>query len=216
MPWCKYHSLHERPNSVFHNNHNQSHHSNSDTTHHHGVLDSIYDEVSRHHQHHKGGNPDSLFRHRHNQSHHDNSDARVRECVAAARESPASFMRFIEEQCDNAHWRPQNRRMEPKYWPFINFVGHMETIAEDAERLLRRIGAWENFGAHGWGSPASENDKQDNDSIFSGRVGREHATGAHSKLLSYLTPKLEQELEEHYADDYTNPVLNLTSTQINL
>lgn len=42
-----------------------------------------------------------------------------------------------------------------KYWPYINFVGHMDSVADYAERLLRHVGGedcWQKFGATGWGS----------------------------------------------------------------
>ena len=52
--------------------------------------------------------------------------------------------------CDQPHWRPQGKRMEPKYFETLNFVGHMSTIREDAHRLLTSIGAWDKFGKNGW------------------------------------------------------------------
>jgi hypothetical protein len=76
--------------------------------------------------------------------------------------------------------------MEEKYWPYINFIGRMETIQEDATRLLKQVGAWELFGKTGWGANGK-------DSIFqakAGGVGRYHATNANSKLKSYFTPEL--------------------------
>ena len=98
--------------------------------------------------------------------------------------------------------------MDDKYWPYINFVGHMENLAEDAKRLLRLVGAWQRYGASGWG-------KGGKDSIFqskAGGVGRHHATNAHNKLKEKIaSAELEKAIENYYAEDYLNPVLNFTN-----
>ena len=117
----------------------------------------------------------------------------------------------LARTCDNAHWMPQARRMEAKYWETINFVGHMETIAHDAEQLLRRVGAWEDYGQSGWGPTG-------NASMFAATehdsTGRQHATHAVEKLRLYYTPELEQLVDEFYAEDYQNPILGLSRTTI--
>lgn len=70
----------------------------------------------------------------------------------AQKEEPISFQMFVNitQDCDHPYWRPQSRKMEPKYFPYINFVGHYETIEKDAKALLQKIGAWNKFG-RGWG-----------------------------------------------------------------
>lgn len=98
-------------------------------------------------------------------------------------------------------------RMEEKYWPYINFVGHMENMSHDAEALLRRVGAWEQFGASGWGTNKTER-------IFEGPSGRQHATNATEKLKQYLTPSDEQILDRWYAPDYNHSVMGLEPTRV--
>lgn len=97
--------------------------------------------------------------------------------------------------------------MEDKYWPYINFVGHMENMTDDAEALLRRVGAWEKFGATGWGPSKTE-------PIFHGRSGRKHATNATQKLRHYLTPSDELILDRWYAPDYNHSVMGLEPIRI--
>jgi hypothetical protein len=100
--------------------------------------------------------------------------------------------------------------MDEKYWQTINFVGNVETAADDARRLLQKIGAWEEFGATGWGESGTE-------SIFqaaAGGAGRQHATDARKKLRSYMTPELQKKIEKFYDDDYNNQVMNLTKIAI--
>lgn len=110
------------------------------------------------------------------------------------------------QTCENAHWAPQSRRMEPKYWPYINFVGHMETVEQDAKQLLERIGAWHAYGASGWGVNGTQ-------SLFHA-VGVQHATDAKMKLQSYYTPDLERQVDHYCYMDYKIPYLNLTRTSI--
>jgi Sulfotransferase family len=130
-------------------------------------------------------------------------------CVGKARGSLLGFLNVVYF-CDDAHWRPQNKRMEPKYWPYINFVGHMETLQEDAELLLKQIGAWEIYGKTGWGAKGDEFMFQ----AKAGGVGRHHATNAKTQLQSYMTPEIEAAVDEYYAEDYASSVMNLTKLDI--
>jgi Sulfotransferase family len=133
----------------------------------------------------------------------------TRRCVNKAKDSISAFLQIIYT-CDDAHWRPQWRRMEEKYWPCINFVGRMENVQDDAKRLLKKVGAWERYGRTGWGTKGK-------DSIFQaevGDVGRHHATDAKNKLKSYLTPQLETLVEHFYADDYNHSVMNFTKWKL--
>jgi Sulfotransferase family len=136
--------------------------------------------------------------------------AYTRKCVNKAKNSISAFLQIIHT-CDDAHWRPQWRRMEEKYWPYINFVGRMENLQEDARRLLQNVGAWEKYGRTGWGAKGK-------DSIFqtaAGGMGRFHATDATNKLKFYLkTPELERLVEQFYADDYNHSVMNFTNWKL--
>lgn len=81
----------------------------------------------------------------------------------------------------------------------------METVGQDAEKLFKLIGAWETYGKSGWGPDGEQ-------CLFqaeAGGLGREHATGAHSKLRKYMTPQLEKAVDEYYAKDYSIPTLDL-------
>lgn len=128
-------------------------------------------------------------------------------CVSGARNSPQGFLDLIK-RCSNPHWSPQTSRMEEKYWPYINFVGRMEHLEEDARRLLEKIGAWDEFGASGWGDDGSS-------SLFQSRSGgRMHATDARKKLQSYISPELEEELDDFYRKDYLNPVFHFNCLKV--
>lgn len=130
-------------------------------------------------------------------------------CQDPTRTSARAFL-DLARICHDAHWDPQHVRMEDKYWRTINFVGHMENVAADAERLLRRVGAWERYGASGWGANSTE-------FVFeasAGGVGRQHATRAQDKLKKYLQPADEVILDQWYGPDYAHPVMQIDPMQI--
>jgi hypothetical protein len=136
-------------------------------------------------------------------------------CVPHAQESLEGFLN-LTASCDDIHWRPQGKRMESKYWPYLNFVGHLETAQADAKRLLQSLRdvdgkttAWNLYGSSGWGTFG-------NQSMFESCDGREHDTNADSQVKAYYTSlSFEQRVEQFYQSDYTNPKLNITLVRIN-
>lgn len=127
-------------------------------------------------------------------------------CVAQAKASPNGFLDLMGV-CDDAHWAPQAHRMEDKFWKHIDFVGHFESIEQDTKKFLVQIGAWEEFGATGYG-PRKDL------AIFQKDFAR-HATDSGSHLNQYITPDVERRLDEFYRDDYAHPILNITKIIIN-
>lgn len=119
--------------------------------------------------------------------------------------SKTNFSDFLNlaRRCENEHWSPQNRRIDAKYWPYMNFVGHMDSAAEFAERLLRHVGAWEEFGATGWGPNGNE-------SIFLPHQKAKHATSAKDRMKNYYTPDLERAVDDYCYLDYLVPYMNMT------
>lgn len=118
----------------------------------------------------------------------------------------ASFSDFVHvvTLCYDPHWNPQTWRMEGKYWPHINFVGHLESVRADTKRLLSKVGAWNKYGASGWGPRGTE-------SIFESVRAVQHKTESHNKLKEYYTnATVENMVEKLYEDDYLNPAFNMT------
>lgn len=114
---------------------------------------------------------------------------------------------LVERSCFESgdHWNLQSQRIEAKFWPYINFVGHFETAAADAQTLLERVGAWETYGATGWGS-------QGNLSMFES-VNARHITGASTKVRQYFdSSTLESKIESLYQADYNATLLGLSKT----
>lgn len=115
--------------------------------------------------------------------------------------TPFQFLDLIQE-CKDGHWVQQHFRMEEKYWPFINFVGRHENVEEDAKRLLKQIGAWEEYGSHGWGT-----NYQDPIFFKGSNQQQVHTTNSREKYGHYFTPELERKVEQFYAVDYNNTIL---------
>jgi hypothetical protein len=111
---------------------------------------------------------------------------------------------------------PQNERMENKYWKYINFVGHMSNMKDDTEKLLKRLGAWDEYGQTGWGPYRNESIVQGSSpSSSSGSATQNHATGSSNKIHQWYNPENERLVEKFYADDYKNElfdfkIVNLT------
>jgi Sulfotransferase family len=126
-------------------------------------------------------------------------------CIEGA-QTVEGFLQLCAK-CYDDHWRPQNNRVDYKYWPFIDHVGQVETAAADAKVLLQRIGAWDEFGAAGWG----DNGRY---SIFgskhSGGTGMNHSTSAEWQIWKWYTPESEKLVERYYQGDYENPLFQFS------
>ena len=140
----------------------------------------------------------------------------LRAACRAAEYSAAGFLR-LAAVCHDAHWAPQDDRIDAKYWPYIDRVLHVESAAADAAALLQTIGrwdkarqawvsAWDEYGRSGWGRDGTA-------SIFASQsveAAGEHATWSQYKHWKWLTPQIEMKLERFYQADYENPLFNFT------
>lgn len=123
-------------------------------------------------------------------------------CIKDA-QTVAGFLRLCR-RCSDDHWRPQNDRMEAKYWPYIDSILHIETAAEDAKALLQNIGAWDEYGATGWG-------KSGNLPIFQRQNGGEHSNFVETQVWKWYTPQIEQQVVRFYQQDYEHPLFQFNA-----
>lgn len=113
---------------------------------------------------------------------------------------------------DNVHWRSIYSRVDEKWWPYINYIGNMDNLSDDAKTLLQSIhsnktgvSAWDKIGTSGWSDNERDCESTKNsDGEFLAKRDVIHTTRASEKMLKYYTPKLEQFVEDHYADDLDN------------
>ena len=137
-----------------------------------------------------------------------NESLRMQCCVpprdeAWCRQILSRFGNFLDaiHVCDRPHWRPQGKRMESKYFDTINFVGHMETMQQDAHRLLLRVGAWDEYGRTGW------TDAFGNGSLFF-NISSHDTWNCSFPGMKPCYGKVG--VNYFYRSDYENPKLNLT------
>lgn len=119
-----------------------------------------------------------------------------KECADYAQ---SSFLNFINlaRQCKNIHWIPQTEYIGAENLPYINFVGRLENIEEDARKLLIRIGAWETCGKDGWG-------QYENTSFAHGDMKSQHSTNSSATIKEVYTPEVSKLVERWYQVDYDN------------
>jgi hypothetical protein len=121
----------------------------------------------------------------------------------------SSFTLFLHavHLCPDSHWEPQIHRMEGRYWPLIDFVGHLETAAVNAKALLMELGSnvWENFGASGWGFNGSE-------PIFHSTGTVRHTTNAKSLRSQYYNQETLRIVKIMFAEDIRSSLFSSSRT----
>jgi hypothetical protein len=106
----------------------------------------------------------------------------------------------------NPHWKEQvlvsNIR---RFLPVMTFVGSFERLAEHAKALLESIGAWEKYGASGWGRTAAGNNNGGNGTaIFQVNNNYHRTSSAKASVRArYSTPQLEDTIRRAYWRDYS-------------
>ena len=151
-----------------------------------------------------------------------NAAARCKNCKALSGEAydtcartPENFKIFLDtvikhkEACWDPHWEPQAFKIDEKWWPYFNFVGHQENLYEDAKRLLQGLystkdpsgpSAWERFGTSGWG--LKQEGCHDKPSLFLQKNLSTHKTKTDTRMTFYYTPETEKMLEEHWQSEW--------------
>ena len=125
--------------------------------------------------------------------------------------NPIKYWLRTSPSCPDKHWSPITHwRMEYKFYPLLNFIGHLETAAYDIKRLLHRISktAYAEYGASGWGLGRNE-------SMFYSSSTILHSRDTSAKLKQfYNTPEVENRVEHIFKDDYENKFLELERVEI--
>jgi len=135
-------------------------------------------------------------------------DAEREQCKSKKQEG--DFVYFLNRtlDCSNPHWTPQVDAIDNKWWKQISFVGYMDHVADDAEKLLKQIrsskgtSAWDDYGKSGWGSSGTN--------AFMVRDTAHHATNAHDKLRKYYTPCTERFVERNWETEWEQHMYSFT------
>merc|ERR1712194_773194 len=125
--------------------------------------------------------------------------------------STMSRLLRASQPCPDKHWSPVTQwRMERKFYPSLNFIGHLESAQQSIRRLLDRLhpDAWDKYGASGWG-------RYRNESMFASSGTVNHARRAERYLLEHYTREdIERRVEKIFGDDYDNEFLHLERVPI--
>ena len=96
---------------------------------------------------------------------------------------------------------PQRNLIDEKWWPYIDFIGFMHNISNDAKTLLQSVKhsatgttLWEDVASTGWG--------KEGEFAFMERDTASHATNAKDRLREHYTPCLEMFVEKHWAKEW--------------
>ncbi|KAG7347992.1 sulfotransferase family protein [Nitzschia inconspicua] len=118
----------------------------------------------------------------------------------------ANFVNGFMMQCSDPHWNPQAIRIRPRNWKRITFVGYFDTLQQDARRLLETIGAWNDYGATGWGPNGTLG--------FLERNGASHSTEAKSHQEDFYTPELLEKVYRYLKPDYDLELFHFTRPNV--
>jgi len=130
------------------------------------------------------------------------------------------FVKNFMRQCPDPHWRAQSEILSsPANYKFINFVGHFENKKEDTHALLKKIGAFEEFGASGWGNITIQlgGKKPKNITKSLGIFETSftaHQTGSSKKVDRFYTDELRKLVYDFYRKDYDMEIFNFTRPTI--
>ena len=93
------------------------------------------------------------------------------------------------------HWMPQYMVANlAKFLPCINFVGNFSRLQEDSRALLKKVGAWEQFGRTGWGAERKE-------AMFESNIAK-NRTVASSQVTERYSANLLARIKTAYDNDY--------------
>eukprot|EP00551_Chaetoceros_affinis_P017069 CAMPEP_0203699706 /NCGR_PEP_ID=MMETSP0091-20130426/28044_1 /ASSEMBLY_ACC=CAM_ASM_001089 /TAXON_ID=426623 /ORGANISM="Chaetoceros affinis, Strain CCMP159" /LENGTH=259 /DNA_ID=CAMNT_0050572659 /DNA_START=15 /DNA_END=790 /DNA_ORIENTATION=+ len=147
------------------------------------------------------------------------------ECVEKHEDFDFFLKRITSTLSEDVHWRTIYSRVDEKWWPYIDYIGYMDNLNDDAKKLFSSIrssvdgvSAWDRIGVSGW-SGNKEGDCKDNleSSIpFLGRSDARHKTRAKKKMKKYYTPDLEKYVEKSFADDLQNPFFHFDNINLSL
>lgn len=123
-----------------------------------------------------------------------------------------SFLKFVTDypkECFDVHWEPQILKIDAKWWPYIDWIGHQDNLLHDSKDILKQLksnrdedegrSAWDRYGVSGWGS---EEGCEDRPNSFLQENTSTHNIDTGSKLMEWYTAKTEKMVEEKWAVEW--------------
>jgi hypothetical protein len=124
-----------------------------------------------------------------------------------------SFVFFVNKypkECFDVHWEAQVAKIDSKWWPYIDFIGHQNNLVEDAKVLLQTLTstkdpvagrtAWERYGKSGWGNDNELCEKRPNAFLEENTSTHKLETG--NRLMEWYTAEIERMVENQWAIEW--------------
>ncbi len=113
-------------------------------------------------------------------------------------------------------------KIDKKWWPYIDFVGHQNNLVEDAKTLLKSLtstrddvpdrNAWDRYGAKGWGNDNNLCEKRPYAFLEENSSTHKLDTGSH--LLEWYTPETEKMVEKYWGVEWEEEVANFPKVSL--
>jgi hypothetical protein len=136
------------------------------------------------------------------------------ECRDRQEKADFRYFLYMSRFCDGPHWSPQRDFIDPKWWPYMTFIGYLHSAGSDAKRLLESVKsskdnltAWEKFGSTGWGEDGTA-------SFMSSSKLSYHRTDARAKMTKYYTKCDEVFVEKYSARDWESPFFRFDKIEL--
>jgi len=146
-------------------------------------------------------------------------DAQLQYCYDHRKDFSFFLHEITRMNTQDLHFRSVDSFVDKKWWPYINFIGYVDSLSADSKRLFKSItsdvdgiSAWERAGSTGWSPELSCNNT--NDEEFLQEKPRNHKTGAREHMMQYYTPKLEKFVEKNWVADYENEFLHFPNIKL--
>jgi hypothetical protein len=136
-----------------------------------------------------------------------------------------SFIQFVKKYpkiCHDVHWEAQVVKIDKKWWPYIDFIGHQNNLVKDAKKLLKTLKsledpvagrtAWERYGKSGWGNDNELCEKRPHAFMEENTSAHNLDTGSH--LLEWYTAETEKMVEEQWAVEWQQEGVNFKEVKL--
>jgi len=139
-------------------------------------------------------------------------------CIAHHLEFKFFLQNIISTIPTNGNWMQIYDQIDAKWWPYVNYVGHMDDLTKDAQHFLQSIisvkdgvSAWERWGTTGW-------DLINGTSSFLNHLAKydklEYQRVTEKKLHKYYNPWLERYVERKYSKDLNNTYFQFSPVEV--
>jgi len=147
-------------------------------------------------------------------------DPKMKEKCISGKRDFSSFLYFVSKfpnACYDVHWEAQVEKIDEKWWPYINFIGHQKNLISDSRQLLETLTstrdpipkrtAWQRYGISGWGATNDGCENRTRSFLEENSSSHKLDTGSH--LKEWYTAESELKVEEIWAIEWSSKRIQL-------